>query len=183
MWGTAEARILEPGSWSPVSQLPLEGESKIALGWENLSSAMPPPQRAATCGSLRSGLCVLVPFVICTIGQKMGLLTLESRARGSFPSLNWRKIRPTRAPRNLPPPCSSPYSAHTCPLPWPGAVFLQCGKYGTQLTFDHHPWPCLNYCVARVSLTDPPPQVSPLTHLAANGRFQQWYHLYRDIAA
>lgn len=72
--------FLEPGAWNLEPSEPVsfgkEGETKSALGVESLCVAV--PWVAAASGSLRGFLCGLVPFVICTIDQKMGLLTLES---------------------------------------------------------------------------------------------------------
>lgn len=71
------ARSLEP------SEPACSGKERPDQPWEGRAMSPAVPQIAAASGSLRGCLCGLVPFVICTTDQKMGLLTLESRARGS----------------------------------------------------------------------------------------------------
>lgn len=83
--------------------------------------------------NLNCCLCGLLPFVICTIGQKMGLLTLESRARGSdfFHICTGEKSDSPDLPgiTTTSQFLSLPYRLHPI-LPWLGLAFQGSGGCG-----------------------------------------------------
>lgn len=131
MLGAVEANFLESGAWNQVSQSPLGRKERLNQPWEWRAcmwqccdgSCFRQPQRLP-----------LWPSPFCNLYYWPEDGALDPGVRGQrlwlVSHLNWRKIRPTRAPSNPLPPHSSPYSAHSSPLPCLGAVFLKRGECG-----------------------------------------------------
>ena len=110
------------------------------LGGESLSLQTDSCLRAVSRPPLQP-----IPFVICSTDQKMGLLTLKSRARGSdFPHLNWSQIRlvelllVTLSLLLLLYALTTHAHSHESTT---GAGSLESGKWGAHLSSGHHPWP------------------------------------------
>lgn len=163
------------GVWCQVSPPPLRRRDPISP-WrgEPIGRRQCPQRRAVASGSWKDCLDGLVPFVICTIDQKMGLLNLESRARGFDLFHIWTggKSDPLELPVILLSPHSFPYAAHSSPLSWLEALSGERVMW-PYLAFGHRPWPLL---IARVSLTDPLLKFPPLIRFIPNHKFRQWYH-------